>query len=253
MKDYVVASELSPLEVSERTREIYQKVLSESRTMDSGNFTRIHTKDVERLFHLYDAAFFDEKCRQQLGGRTLRFRLSKRMTSSGGSTSRFRTPADSRASRHERFEIAFATSLLFQTFHPGDRAVAICGIPCHDRLEALQRVMEHELVHLVEMLIWRSSKCSRGRFQSIARRFFGHTDHRHQLITPRERALTAFGVRAGQRVSFSFEGRQLVGRVNRITKRATVLVEDSNGQRYSDGKRYTKFYVAPRVLTVVPS
>jgi hypothetical protein len=40
-----------------------------------------------------------------------------------------------------------------------------------------------------------------------------------------------------------FEGRRLTGRVNRITKRATVLVEDSEGQKYSDGLRYKTYYV----------
>jgi hypothetical protein len=31
--------------------------------------------------------------------------------------------------------------------------------------------------------------------------------------------------------------------VNRITRRATILVEDSRGERFSDGKRYLKYYV----------
>ena len=42
---------------------------------------------------------------------------------------------------------------------------------------------------------------------------------------------------------FTFEGRRLAGRVNRITKRATVLVEDPEGLNYSDGRRYKVFYV----------
>ena len=36
---------------------------------------------------------------------------------------------------------------------------------------------------------------------------------------------------------------RLAGRVNRITKRATVLVEDIGGQPYSDGLRYKIYYV----------
>lgn len=31
--------------------------------------------------------------------------------------------------------------------------------------------------------------------------------------------------------------------MNRITRRATVLVEDSRGVLYADGKRYLTFYV----------
>jgi hypothetical protein len=35
----------------------------------------------------------------------------------------------------------------------------------------------------------------------------------------------------------------LVGMVNRITRRATILVEDSRGKRFSDGRHYVKYYV----------
>src|SRR5579863_405353 len=36
---------------------------------------------------------------------------------------------------------------------------------------------------------------------------------------------------------------QLTGRVNRVTKRATVLVTDPDGKLYSDGLRYRTSYV----------
>jgi hypothetical protein len=35
----------------------------------------------------------------------------------------------------------------------------------------------------------------------------------------------------------------LTGRVNRLTKRATVLVEAPEGESFSDGHRYRKYYV----------
>lgn len=131
------------------------------------------------------------------------------------------------------------------------KPIVMSGIECRDRLEALQRVVEHEMVHIMEMLVWVDSKCTRPRFQSIANRHFAHTDHRHQLITPRERALVEYGIQPGRRVSFRFEGRHYVGLVNRVTKRATILVEDATGQRYSDGKAYTKFYVPVNMLELV--
>jgi hypothetical protein len=51
-------------------------------------------------------------------------------------------------------------------------------------------------------------------------------------------------------VRFSFEGVQHTGIVNRISKRATVLVEDNRGVRYTNGKRYAKFYVPLQSLKV---
>jgi hypothetical protein len=58
-----------------------------------------------------------------------------------------------------------------------------------------------------------------------------------------EHAAAQHGIRVGSLVCFDFEGRRLVGRVNRAHRRATVLVEDANGLPYTDGKKYQKFYV----------
>jgi hypothetical protein len=63
------------------------------------------------------------------------------------------------------------------------------------------------------------------------------------LITQQQRAAKDYNIRAGNRVAFRFEGKTIVGVVNRITRRATILVEDSRGERFSDGKRYLKYYV----------
>ena len=129
---------------------------------------------------------------------------------------------------------------------PGD--ITASGIVCRDRLDALQRVMEHEIVHLVEMLLWDESSCSRSRFHSITRRFFGHTENKHKLITPREKAQVRFGIEPGMKVRFRHDGIEHRGIVNRVNKRATVLVEDRRGVPYSDGKRYAKFYVPVQLL-----
>ena len=98
------------------------------------------------------------------------------------------------------------------------------------------------------MLLWQASCCAAPRFRGIAGRFFGHTESTHQLITPDERAREKFGIRPGDRVKFVMEGSRYVGIVNRVTKRATVLVEDARGVRYSDGRRYAKFYVPVGML-----
>jgi hypothetical protein len=52
-------------------------------------------------------------------------------------------------------------------------------------------------------------------------------------------------------VRFRFDGAEHTGIVNRISKRATVLVEDEAGVRYSNGKHYSKFYVPVQMLEAV--
>lgn len=248
LRQVITSRRLKPEEIHAKTEDIYNTVLHASSYMDGGNFDCIHPEDLHRLFGLYDAAFFDGGLIELVGEATLDFRLSKRMTRSGGHTRR-RQLQDRRGNvASTEYEIAVSTTLLFQTFEDQHRDVFMSGIECHDRLQALQRVFEHELTHLTELLIWDDSSCAAPRFQAIAERFFGHTEHHHQLITPREQALTKYGIKAGDVVTFRIDGQHHQGVVNRITKRATVLVEDSRGTLYSDGKRYVKFYVPVGML-----
>lgn len=227
---------------------IIDAVQTTSPCLKEGNFDRIHPDDLELLFELYDEYFFENLIRKSLPSKLLTFRISRRMTSVGGTTTRW--PARGIGS-HPRFEIAVSSTLLFQSFQDPERKITVTGIECDHRLDALMRVFEHELVHLLELFLWEDSSCSMHRFQTIAHMNFGHTDHRHDLLTPSEAAFTQFGIRPGVRVTFRFEGRQLHGIVNRVTKRATVLVPDPSGRRYSDGQRYSKFYIPVSELEVV--
>ena len=240
LAEIALTTQLTPEVVRQRTRGIYERVLGRSRYLQAGNFRSIHADDLATLFEAYDSEFFRGSCFASLGGRRLDFRVSTRMTSAGGKTF-FYKPRSKAAS--DWFEIAVSAPLLFQTFRDVDRPVTVCGVVCHDRLEALQRIFEHEMIHLVELVSWHDSECSAPRFQSIASRMFLHREHTHNLITQGERAKVKFGIVSGSRVQFEYEGRIYTGIVNRVTKRATVLVEDPRGTRYSDGKCYSKFYI----------
>jgi hypothetical protein len=211
--------------------------------MDDRNFQKLSKLDLERMAEAYDQLFFNSLCLPLARSYGLSFRLSSRMTRAGGKTTRISFPATRAKPSRTHYEIALSTSLLFQSFRKPNDKIRVCGYDCNDRLTAMQRIVEHELVHLGEMLAWIHSDCAADRFQSIARNMFGHTEHRHELITQQERAAKEFNIRSGSRVAFDFEGRVLHGVVNRITRRATILVEDARGERYSNGKRYLKFYV----------
>ena len=226
-------------------RQIHADVLAQSKHINQPHFRNIHINDLQLLFKAYDARFLDGRCARALESAPLTFRLAKRMTKTAGTTTRFRA-RDGRV----RYEIAIATSLLFDGFGPADREVTVCGLPVADRLEALQRVFEHEFIHLCENLSWGDSNCSGQRFQCIATGLFGHQSHKHALITRGERA-AEIGIRPGARVTFPHEGQRLLGVVNRVTKRATVLVEDASGRRFSDGRYYVTYYVPLRVLSLV--
>ena len=151
---------LNAEEISGKTAQIHATVLSKSKYIDDPNFTRIHTTDLELLFAEYDNEFFDGQIKESLGPIPLHFSLSKRMTRSGGKTAHCLDKADGK----EWYEIGVSTTLLFQCFAGDDhRPIRNSGIVCHDRLDALQRVMEHEIVHLIEMLLRDKSSCAKPR------------------------------------------------------------------------------------------
>jgi hypothetical protein len=250
LRQIVESRTLNFQHITARTAQIHEAVLEKSRSIDAANFTRIHTSDMELLFTEYDAKFFDGEIKASLGSMPLSFGLSGRMTSAGGKTVSY---IDQRTGRR-CFEIRVSTTILFGCFADGDRdhrPVSASGILCRDRLDSLQRVIEHELVHLVEMLLWNTSNCSQARFHSIAQRLFGHTKSTHNLITPKERARVQFCIKPGARVRFMLDGLEYNGIVNRISQRATVLVENACGKRFSDGKHYAKFYVPVQLLQAV--
>ncbi len=222
-----------------------REALTRSPHLRTPDFTSIHPDDLGILVRACDRHFLDNAIAELLGPTPLRFRLSKRMTRSGGKTTRRQFPGN-----RTDYEIAVSTTILFDGFAEDDPDVRVAGLPCANRLEALQRIMEHEIVHLVEFLWTGGSNCRAAPFQRFAQSVFGHRSHTHELITRRQRAARQ-GIFVGTPVTFPFRGQRLAGRVNRITKRATVLVEDPAGDLYSDGKRYRKYYVPLELLKPV--
>lgn len=220
-----------------------ERTIESSRIMRHANFTSSCAADLQNMAELYDQHFLGGHCLALARNSGLHFRWSNRMTSNGGKTVRTSSTDRRTGAQRVQYEIVLSAPLLFQTFSDLQRPIRVTGLLCNNRLQAMQRIMEHELVHLIEMLVWDQSCCAASRFQGIAQRLFGHTEHKHDLITQRERAEQKFNIRVGTRVCFQFEGRLYVGTVNRITRRATVLVADQSGQLYDDGQRYKKFYV----------
>ncbi len=242
-------------EVQQRSRRIYDEMLARSPNLQTGNFNRIGARDLESLFAAYDREFFRGRLSEMLledRALPMGFRLSGRLVRAAGMTTRTTRPIPGKSELEYEYEISVSTTLLFGTFRDVERAVTVGGLEVHDRLEALQRIFEHELLHLAEFLGWGKSNCRAANFRSLSLRIFAHEAAYHDLVTPREQAVVAHGITVGDRVTFEHEGIRRVGRVNRITRRATVLVESPDGRPFSDGKRYLTFYVPLPMLQKLP-
>ena len=249
-------------EIPVRFALIYRTMLAESGQIREPQFRAIDTDDLERLFRLYDRHFFGGRLAallEQVGAQPVRFRLSNRMTRAAGKTEyrRVRRRVGWRVVEQAECEIAVSTFLLFEAFRADlapeavTRPVEVAGVACADRLEALLRIFEHELLHLAEFLAHGKSSCAAEPFRRLSRALFGHEASHHTLITPVERAATVHAIRPGDRVTFTHGGVERAGLVNRITKRATVLVPDPSGRLFADGRRYASYFVPLPLLRKV--
>jgi hypothetical protein len=241
----IATLQYSPQRSAELRQQVRARMLAESPYARQPNFIRLSDPDLLLLYRLYDELFFAGALQPlviEKTGRPLSLKVSLAMTSSGGRTTRTRRRLRSGVLQ-THYEIAISARLLFNSFKQDDRPIHVSGQFCTDRLDALMRIMEHELVHLIEMLTFGESSCKQTRFLTIADRLFGHTHAHHRLVTAQERAATDHQLRVGDEVEFTLEGKALRGRLNRITTRATVLVPDERGQRYTDGKYYARYYV----------
>lgn len=195
-----------------------------------GTLDALRYDHLQSLFAAYDRACFGGLLARRLAeAKTLPlvFRMSSRLTSAGGKTTRRTWPDrdDPHGPRFVAYEIAFSSLLLFESFRGEERQVVVCGVPCRDRLDAFLRLFEHEVTHLFEFLDRGASDCRAPPFRYVASRLFGHEASTHDLVTRRERARVELGIRVGDRVSFVAPEGEFTGVVERITRRATVRVE----------------------------
>ncbi len=144
----LMALRVEPAVAAERLAVVRGEVLDGSATLRAAN-DPLSRADLRLMYERYDAHAFGGFLGRHLG-RRIAFDLSDRMTSAGGRTTW--------EHRDDFFTITLALQPLTHTFTDEvDRPIHVCGCRCHDRLEAAQRIFEHELCHLVEFLARRES------------------------------------------------------------------------------------------------
>ncbi len=230
-------------EIIKRTRRINHEARTGIANFHQGNFEQFGAQDIRQLFELYDRHFFDNYFAKEYSGKIF-FKLSMNLTKTGGKvTSR---------KNSDYYIITLSAFLLYKTFKREKRDILVNGIVCKDRLEAAMRILEHEIVHLIELITYKQSSCKQARFREMAHRLFLHTETTHQLVTQKEAACRDFHLHIGDMVEFEFEGENCRGVMSGIRKRATVMVGDKKGDYKDDkGNKYKKYYVPLQVLKPV--
>lgn len=227
--------------IKSKRKAVREGLLQESANIKSGTIDCISPLDLRLLYLHYDKIFLKNWFWDNFKGQVL-YELSRRMTKSAGKT---KCPKNIAQMKPDEVKIIIAIGVDF--FFKYDQLVGsknVGGIETHDSLEALQIVFEHELIHVLEFLLFHTSSCNKQRFKDTAKKIFGHTHSHHHMPTNQTVAREKYGINIGDSVQFLFKDRQLTGLIVNITKRATVMVRNPAGV-YIDknGVRYMKYYV----------
>lgn len=237
----------SKKEINERFEKVRQQVFIQSKQIKTDNFQFVSDADVKLIFELYDTYFFDNYFKENKIINKMEFDFSSKMTSAGGKLMYYKVTN----SNPIQFRMRISAYLIFNSFKEkiNNKTISLAGFETKNRLEALMHVIEHEIIHLIEFVAFNDSSCKKDNFKNLAHSIFGHTEFTHQLLTGKKEALQEYNLRIGDWVSFSFDGKNYKGFIQKITKRATVMALDKNGE-YKDnkGNRFTKFYILLKYL-----
>lgn len=242
----ILTIKLNKDDIIKKRKEVSELLILSSTNIKNGIISTISTADLELLFQLYDKVFLKNWFRNDFRGK-LKFSLSRQMTKSAGLT---RCPKNIDKIKPEEVMIEIKIGVDF-FFHYGliEGSKKVGGVDTKSSLEALQLVLEHELCHVLEFLHFGKSNCKGKRFKEIASNLFGHTESFHMLPTHKQIASQKLGLRIGDTVLFTFEGKRLKGILYNINKRATVMVRDKNGTLTDkQGNRYSKYFVPLNLL-----
>lgn len=240
----IITIKYSSAEIKKQREHIGMLLMDRSSSISSTDLGKISVADLKMLYELYEQIFFKGWIKQHWKGK-LQFAISRQMTKTAGKTVCFKKSADNCDLALE-VRISLPIIANYGTIEGHD---LVGGIKSGSRLEALQLIFEHELVHVVEFICFGSSNCKGKRFQALAENLFGHHNNYHQLPTNNEIVRHRLGLAPGVWVEFDYQGAVLKGIISHIRKRAGVMVEDKNGA-YQDrqGKRYSKYLVPLQLL-----
>jgi hypothetical protein len=187
-------------------------------------------RDIKKLFSLYDKHYFYNRLSRHIN---MKFELSNKLTKSAGNI-RYKAKLNT-------VKITFSLPRIFVVDYKNESGYIVNGIKCKTPIEALMRVMEHELTHLIEFILYGDSNCNDARFIQLSYQLWGHTENKHHLGLETPTETTLYGFRKGDKVSFVYQDTIHRGVINRVGKRATVIVDEVR-------KYYVPLHLLERIL-----
>jgi hypothetical protein len=211
---------------------------------------------LQDLFDAYDKEFFNNEIKKHAKKKnyTFSFAIGEKMTSTAGVCS-FKT-------RECKIQIKISRPIYNEIFSKGENSHRLGGLLCYDKLECVQLIFEHELIHALidlfcpEIMQRQAGYKKRGNthpktFTEAAFWQFGHTEYRHDLLGGEGSALEKKSEQAKEFKQVLKKGAKVLvysGKEKRETE-ATILNDPVKGanrisMRLADGRRFGIPYVS---------
>lgn len=157
-----------------------RKLISDTLVTPENKFTdiRLFPGILDNMFKLYDYYFFSNLITNSLnkmGGSTI-FEFTDKMTSTGGTCSQI---------GRCQYKIKISSDRLNTLTVENISNIHVNGITPIDKIEALQLIFEHELVHMLLQMFSLVNEMHGPFFKTITANLFGHTDFRHGITERR--------------------------------------------------------------------
>ena len=173
-------------------------------------------RDLAFIFNLYDKHFFSELLSETV---SVSFDLSTKYTKTPGMVKY--------SAKANEAKITVSIPLVFDAFIENHNGYHVNGIYCQCPIEAILRVLEHEIVHICEYIMYKTTDCSGSRFSKMAFELFAHTENPEKLGVDAPDVILSRSFKKGDLVTFIEHDRKHTGEIINITNKATVLVGDN--------------------------
>ena len=157
--------------------------------------------------------------------------------------------------------IQISNGLIQSLFLNGEKQLSINGLTVYDRLEAVQALIEHELIHLYMGIqdLTRKIKEGEGKmyysphgklFQELVFKYFEHTDYKHNLTSgDSTNQLTKEQCYVGMNISFNDNTDKIVKGIILKCNPRRVSVQIENGTIYNVGYSNLRPYDGKVIIT----
>lgn len=160
---------LTPEELEIKRGQIYNKFDKFANTV-----TEMTSDDLMKLFKEYDKVFYNSDISNYINESNYTFTFKN----DGDNTFTTEGTCSNKI-------CDYTITIPVKKFKNAKEITIVAGHQCKDQLECLQRVMEHEISHLIIFMFCGDFNVSdqHGKlFMNMVNNHFGHTDHRHWIF-----------------------------------------------------------------------